>query len=112
MKKSIVLLVAAMVLNVTFASAKTLNPRKRYVNTVMEISQLLTPTYEVMALEEDVKVVVKVLMTQTGELVVLQTSTDNEALSNYIKYTLNYKKLTSDEIAPGSEYEFEVNFKS
>ncbi|WP_418263560.1 hypothetical protein [Flavobacterium faecale] len=112
MKKTVVLLVVAMIMNVTFVSAKILNPRKNYTSTTQELTELLNPSVAMGVLENDVQVKVKVLVTETGELVVLQTVTENVDLSNYIKETLNYKKLSSSELTPGKEYVFEVKFKA
>ncbi|GIZ10123.1 hypothetical protein [Flavobacterium sp. UMI-01] len=112
MKKTVLLLVIAMMMNVTFVSAKILNPRKNYVNASQELTELLSPSIAIGQLENDVQVKVRVLVTETGELVVLQTLTDNEELSNYIKDALNYKKLSSGELVPGKDYVFEVKFKA
>ncbi|WP_366187278.1 hypothetical protein [Flavobacterium ovatum] len=112
MKNSIVLLVIAMIMNVTFVSAKILDPRKNYANTTQELAKLLDPESTMGSLENDEKVVVELLVTQTGELIVINTSTDNEELSNYIKDNLNYKKLSSGELSEGKGYVFVVNFKA
>ncbi|MGA9639438.1 hypothetical protein [Flavobacterium sp.] len=112
MKKSVVLLVIAFIMNVTFISAKELNPRKNYAKTSQEISSLLNPSSSIGELEVDVKVKVKVLITSTGDIVVLETNAENTTIDNYIKDRLNYKKLVSNEIEAGTDYVFEVLFKS
>ncbi|WP_366187280.1 hypothetical protein [Flavobacterium ovatum] len=112
MKKSIVLLVMAMMMNVTFVSAKVLDPRKSYASTAQELSSFLNPTTPVGILEYDEVVMVKFLITETGDIVVLNAATDNEKLAEYIKEKLNYKKLSANELTAGHRYEFEINFKS
>ncbi len=112
MKKSVVLLVIALIMNVAFLSAKELSPRKSYARTNQELTSLLSPTTAVEELENDVVVKVRVLITLTGDIVVLETSAPNEKLENYIKDSLNYKKLSTNELEAGNDYVFEVNFKA
>lgn len=112
MKKSFVLLVIALIMNVAFVSAKELSPRKNYARTTQELTSLLSPSKAIEELEHDVVVKVRVLITLTGDIVVLETNTDNEKLENYIKDNLNYKKLSSNELELGNDYVFEVNFKA
>ena len=102
----------ALLLNVTLVSAKELNPRKNYAKTTEELTELLIPSSGMEALESDVKVTVRVMCTASGEIIVLEANTDNEVLASYIKDTLNYKKLTSNEIEAGSDYAFVVLFKA
>lgn len=111
MKKSIVLLIAAALLSVTFVSAKVLDPRKSYASTAQELSSLLNPSSPVGTLEYDEMVVVNFLVTETGDIVVLKADTENENLAEYIKEKLNYIKLSSNELTAGHRYEFEINFK-
>ena len=59
-----------------------------------------------MCLNADLKI------TLTGDIIVLETNTKNAALDNYIKDSLNYKKLVSNEIEPGTDYVFEAIFKA
>ena len=112
MKKSVVLLVIAFIMNVTFVSAKELSPRKNYAKTTQEFSSLLSPSSAIDQLETDVKVKIKVLITLNGDIVVLETNAKNATLDNYIKDSLNYKKLVSNEIEPGTDYVFEAIFKA
>lgn len=112
MKKSLGLLVVAMVLNVSFASASDLKIEKSYVKTNQEFARFLEPSFGNGELENDVIVKVRVYVTANNEIVVLQTNTENVELANYIKETLNYKKLTSDELVSGRNYVFNVNFKA
>ncbi|GIZ10122.1 hypothetical protein [Flavobacterium sp. UMI-01] len=111
MKKSIVLLVIAAMMNVTFVSAKVLDPRKSYASTAQELSSFLVPSASVGTLENEEVVTVEFLLTLTGDIVVINAKTENEDLSEYIKEKLNYKKLSTNELTPGHRYKFEVNFK-
>jgi hypothetical protein len=54
---------------------------------------------------------VKIRISADNEIVVLQTNTTNSELSNYIKVSLNYKKLSSFELGLDKEYVFDVNFQ-
>ncbi|WPR71235.1 hypothetical protein SLW70_15025 [Flavobacterium sp. NG2] len=112
MRKSVVLLVVALIMNVAFVSAKELSPRKSYARTTQELTSLLSPTSAVEELENDVVVKVRVLITLTGDIVVLETNAENKSLENYIKDNLNYKKLATNELEAGNDYVFEVNFKA
>ncbi|MGA9638361.1 hypothetical protein [Flavobacterium sp.] len=112
MKKTVILFIVTMFLNITFVSAKELNPKKSYAKASQEITTLLTPFSEVGELENDVVVKVRVLVTPSREIIVLQANTDNEELADYIKETLNYKKLSSDELVTNNTYVFEVRFKA
>ena len=112
MKKLVVLLVFALSMNVAFVSAKELGPKKTYMVTVSELSTLLNPTESFVELESDLVVKIKVMITENNEIIVLGTSTENEALVAYIEKNLNYIKLSSNELSPGKKYVFEVKFKS
>jgi hypothetical protein len=112
MKKSVVLLVVvALIMNVAFVSAKESKLEKKFVNANQEFAALLKPSSAVGELESDVLVKVRVFVTANREIVVLYTGTENKELSNYIKETLNYKKLSSDELVAGQNYVFNVKFK-
>ncbi|MCW2119887.1 hypothetical protein [Flavobacterium sp. 7A] len=112
MKKLVVMLVVAMMANVASVSAKDMFPKKNYVKVNQELSMLLNPDSAVGLLEESQVVKVKILVTETGSIVVLSADTDNESLDYYIKESLNYKKFATNELTPGAQYEFAVNFKS
>ncbi|WP_366187282.1 hypothetical protein [Flavobacterium ovatum] len=112
MKKSLIISAIALVLNVAIASAKEAAPKKNYSAAKEEITNLLTPSEGVGELDNDVFVRVKVIVTPKHEIVVLKTNAKNKELDGYIKESLNYQKVSSSELKPGLNYEFEVNFKS
>lgn len=112
MKKSVVLLVVALIMNVAFVSAKEFKSKKSFVKTNLEFTNYLSPSSSVGELENDVIVTVRFLLTENREIVVLQTNATNNLLASYIKETLNYKKLSSNELEPGKSYVFKVNFKA
>ncbi|MGA9638362.1 hypothetical protein [Flavobacterium sp.] len=112
MKKSVVLLVIALIMNVAFVSAKELNPRKSYLETTEEITSLLNPSVATKVLGKNAVVRVKVLITATGDIIVLETNAKNEKSKNYIQDNLNYKKLSKNELEAGNDYIFEINLKS
>ncbi|MCW2119888.1 hypothetical protein [Flavobacterium sp. 7A] len=112
MKKAIILSALAMVMSFGTLSAKELRPKKNHSAIKHEISNLLTPSNDIANMEEDVSVKVSVLITPINEIVVLKTNSATPELDEYIKESLNYKKLSSSDIKPGHKYEFEVNFRS
>ncbi|WP_418263559.1 hypothetical protein [Flavobacterium faecale] len=110
MKKSIVLLVIAMMMNVTFVSAKVLDPRKSYESTAQELSCFLKSSTVNGVVDFNEVVLIKFLVTETGDIVVLNAATENKKLAEYIKEKLNYRKLATNELTAGHSYEFEINF--
>lgn len=112
MKKTVVLLVVALIANVVFVSAKEMYPKKSYVKVTQELSSLLNPSSAIGVLDVNEVVRVKILVTETGAIVVLHAATENVALENYIKDSLNFKKFATNELSLGSRFEFIVNFKS
>lgn len=113
MKNSLVLLVIALIMNVSFVSAKESKLESKFVKTNKEFQAFLTPSSSssVTELENDVVVRVRVYVNSNREIVVMHTNAENNEIANYIKETLNNKKLTSDELA-GQSYVFIVNFKA
>jgi hypothetical protein len=112
MKNSLVLLVIALIMNVSFVSAKESKLESKFVKTNKEFQAFLTPSSSsVTELENDVVVRVRVYVNSNREIVVMHTNAENNEIANYIKETLNNKKLTSDELA-GQSYVFNVNFKA
>lgn len=101
-----------MIMNVAFVSAKELNEKKSFVQTNQEFVKYLNPNVSVGELENDVVVTVRVFITDSREIVVLQTNADDSEIANYIKETLNYRKLSSNELESGRNYVFNVNFKA
>lgn len=112
MKKSVVLLVVALIMNVAFVSAKESKLEKRFVKTNQEFSQFLNSSSSVGELSNDVIVKVRVFVTESREIVVMHANTENSELSSYIKETLDHKKLSSSELKAGQNYVFNVNFKA
>ncbi|MDQ5930639.1 MAG: hypothetical protein QG594_2427 [Bacteroidota bacterium] len=112
MKKLVILLVAALFMSVVSVNAKELKPKKAFATTTLEITSLLNPTSAVGILDFDQTVKVKIMISDKKEIMVLETSTENVELSNYIKEKLNLKKLSTTELQEGVAYDFEVNFKA
>lgn len=112
MKNPLVLLVVALIMNVSFVSAKEPNLESKYVKTNKEFQAFLTPSSSIGELENDVVVRVRVYVNSNREIVVMHTNAENTDLANYIKETLNYKKLNSDELVAGQNYVFYANFKA
>lgn len=109
LKLSIALL---LLMSTAFISVKGENPKKSFVSINKELTTLLIPTTEVGLLDKDEFVKVKIVITQNNEIVVLHTNSDNNELNNYIKSSLNYKKLTTNELEREMNYEFEIRFKA
>ncbi|MCA0133681.1 hypothetical protein [Winogradskyella alexanderae] len=49
-------------------------------------------------LTSEVNAIVDLVINENNEMVVLNVETDNESVENYIKYRLNYKKLSKEAI--------------
>ncbi len=59
---------------------------------------------------EDSKVFIKFFITDSEEIIVVETSTKNELLDRIIKNRLNYNKLNSSSLKAGSFYTIKVDF--
>ncbi|WP_366183904.1 hypothetical protein [Flavobacterium ovatum] len=111
MKKLSVSIALVLLMCTAFVSANELKPKKTYSNVSSELATLLAPDGAVGDLENETVVKVKIRINADNEIVVLQTNTTNAELSNYIKVSLNYKKLSSFELGLDKEYVFDVNFQ-
>ena len=112
MKNIVRILVVALILNVSFLSAKELGPKKSYAKTAQELTVLLNPTTPVGELENEELVKVKIMINEKNEIIVLDTFSANEDLSEYIEETLSQVILKTNELKVNQSYTFEVKFKS
>ena len=59
--------------------------------------------------DSDVSAIVELVINENNEMVVLNVDTTHETVENYIKYRLNYKKLSKEAI--GNHRSFKVPVK-
>jgi hypothetical protein len=110
--KKLALVVVALIMNVTFVSAKDSDSKKSFDKTNEEFGALLKPISSVGELYNDVVVRVRVHVNQNNEIIVLDASTQNKELASYIKEKLNYKKLSTNELLADEDYYFNIKFKA
>lgn len=110
MKKIILSVVVTLFLTTAFAAEKPANNPTVLSETFKEIAKLLNNYSTVSGLDQDVVVKVRIAINENNEIVVLSTNTTNENLSYYIKNTLNYQKLSADELGAGKGLVFLVKF--
>ncbi|MCD8435564.1 hypothetical protein [Tenacibaculum dicentrarchi] len=94
--KTIKFLLVALFLSVNVLVANATNPSDKKEELVLinkEVHKLLkNPKFE---LNSDVSVIVKLTVNSKNELIVLSVNSknDNQRIENYIKTSLNYKKI-------------------
>lgn len=111
MRKLILSVVVTLFLTTAFAAKKSPNnPKGTLDETYKEISKILNnyPTFS--GLDQDVMVKVRIAINENHEMVVMSTNTSNESLNYYIRNTLNYKKLSAEELEAGKGLIFLVKF--
>ena len=99
-----------LVVAITFSSAVSAseNPiKKSEPATVSEtVGELLkNPKFK---LTEDVDAVVSIFINDNDEIVVLSVDTENEVVERYIKYRLNYQKLSKEVFGYNKSYKIPV----
>lgn len=110
MKKLILSVVVTLFLTTAFAAEKPVNNPTALNETYKEISKLLNNYSSFSTLEQDVVVKVRIAINENHEMVVMSTNTSNESLNYYIRNTLNYKKLSAEELEAGKGLIFLVKF--
>lgn len=113
MKNLFLSVIVSLFVSSTFAS--TINEEDPTVvlsKTTKELSQLLNTSYSENILEKEELVKVSFTVNELHQLVVLQVNSNNSEIQSYVKQTLNYKKLSSNELTVGKDYVFEVRFKN
>ena len=109
--KKLILLFVVVIMNVTFVSAKEVNPVDDYPKAVKEISKLLGSLNINEEFENAVRIRFTAIVNADHELIVLQVGTTNAAFKNHIIGQLNYKIIDSSIMTPGKIYAFVVKFK-
>ncbi len=110
MKKLFLAVVVTLFMNSAFAADKSPNEAKNFDETFRELTKLLNTYPNLGELDLDVVVKVRIAMNENHEIVVLSTNTTNDDLNYYIKNTLNYQKLSADELEAGKGLVFLVKF--
>ena len=94
--KALKMFVLAVAITFSSVLSASTNPTKKAEpKTVSEtVGELLkNPDLQ---LKTEVDAIVKVVLNDNNEMVVLNVDTDNEVVANFIKYRLNYKQLSKD----------------
>jgi hypothetical protein len=112
MKKLFLSAIVSLFASAAFASTINEDPTVVLFKTNKELSQLLNTTYSENILEKEELVKVSFTVNELHQLVVLQVNSNNSEIQSYIKQSLNYKKLSSNELTVGKNYVFEVRFKN
>lgn len=111
MKKLFLSAIVSLFVSSVFASTINEDPIVGPSKTTKELSQLLNSSFTEDILEKEESVRVTFTVNELRQLVVLQVNSDNSDIQYYVKQTLNYKKLSSNELIVGKNYAFEVKFK-
>jgi hypothetical protein len=110
MKKIILSVVVTLFLTTAFAAEKPSNEVKALNETYKKIAKLLNDYSAVSRLDHEAVVKVRIAINENNEMVVLSTNSVNEDLNYYIKNTLNYKKLSAEELGANRGLVFLVKF--
>ncbi len=109
--KKLVLLLVVLVMNVTFVSAKEVNPVDDYPKAVKNITKLLGSLTITEEFEKAEIVRFTAMVNNDNELIVLQVGAKNEMFKKYLIEKLNYQKVEKGIMHPGKLYSFVVKFK-
>lgn len=110
MKKLILSVVVTLFLTTAFAAEKPAKDPVALNYTFKEIAKLLNNYSTFSVLDQEVVVKVRIAINENNEMVVLSTNSANEDLNSYIKSTLNYKKLSAEELGDRKGLIFLVKF--
>ncbi len=111
MKKLILSVIVTLFISTAFAAEKEPNPKDSFNGIYKELSKMLNLSSGNQSLNEDVLVKVKITLNDNHEIVVLSTNTNNEDLNYYIKNSLNYQKIASEDLSVGRNFVFLVRFE-
>ena len=109
--KKLILLFVIVIMNVTFVTAKEVNPVDDYPKALKEISKLLGSLNINDEFENAVRIRFTAMVNADHELIVLQVGTDNVVFKKHITEHLNYKKIDDSIMTPCKIYGFVVKFK-
>ena len=110
MRKLFLSAVALLFMTTAIAAKKSSDKPEEYKDTYKEIAKILNTNPTFTGLEQDVLVKVRIAINENHEMVVLSTNTTNEDINYYIKNSLNYKKLNTEDIEAGNGLIFLVKF--
>ncbi|AWG22131.1 hypothetical protein FFWV33_11725 [Flavobacterium faecale] len=89
-----------------------MKPKKTYSKIYSELATLLQPKSYYNQLDEATVVKVRFRINASNEIVVLETNTDNDELNAFIMESLNYKRLSTNELSNDTDYIFDISFQS
>lgn len=110
MKKLLLSVVATLFLTTAFAKENPTKGTNDYDDTYKEISKMLNTYPSFDGLGEEVLVKVRIALNENREIVVMSTNTTNSDLNYFIKNTLNYKKISAEDLETGKGLVFLVKF--
>jgi len=110
MKKLFLSVIVTLLMGTAFAADKSPNTAKNFDETYKELTKMLNTYPNLSGLDEDVLVKVRIAINEKHEIVVMSTDATNSDLNYYIKNTLNYQKLSAEELAVGRGLVFLVKF--
>ncbi|KDN56114.1 hypothetical protein [Flavobacterium seoulense] len=110
MKNLFLSVIVTLFMGTAFAADKSPKTAKNFDETYKELTRLLNTYPNLGGLDQDVLVKVKIAINENHEIVVLSTNAENEDLNYYIKNTLNYQKLSAQELETGKGLVFLVRF--
>lgn len=110
MKKLFLSVIVTLLMSTAFAADKSPNTAKKFDETYKELTKMLNTYPNFSGLDHEVVVKVRIAINEKHEIVVMSTDTTNDDLNYYIKNTLNYQKLFSEELQAGRGLVFLVKF--
>ncbi|WP_289063192.1 hypothetical protein [uncultured Zobellia sp.] len=107
MRKTSLVLVAAMLLSIGNVFANEGENKKSTKNLTVQIYELLTDN-SLTIKEVDETAFVRFTLNQNQEIVVLSVNADNEVVEAFVKEKLNYKKVSIQTYKEGRTYTLPV----
>ena len=91
-----------------FATTKPVDDIK---NSIEEIGVIIKNSIEI-EITKEVDVLVSFSVNSDNEIAVLDVKTNNEELKDLVKTSINSKKLTSEKLTVGKEYQFVLKLRN
>ena len=110
MRKLFLSVVVALFMNTAFAVNTIPVAEKSYDETFKELAKMLNSYSNLELSANEVVVKVKITINDKHEIVVMSTDASDSDLNYYIKNSLNYQKLSANELEVGSNLVFLVKF--
>ncbi|WP_108804980.1 hypothetical protein [Aquimarina sp. Aq107] len=108
MKKLIVLVVAILATTQIFANDK--NTKETSEQKLRNEIALLLDRPEIRLESNEIKANIEFILNAKGEIVILTVDSEKQAIEQYVKSRLNYKKVNTDAIKTGNKV-FKIKLK-